>query len=154
MWLIPTILAFACVIAVHATLRRVAPAGNSVVQFLGVAVLGAGALAMILPLTAASGLECLTALSLLTFCCELYLFLFTFAISSVSIAMLLAHTGRAPRPETGEPTGEAPAPAGRVRRRLESRLLVRTSAGYALTSSGRAIVRVCQRLRDFFRHES
>ncbi len=154
MWSIPTILAVACVIAVHAALRRVAPTGNSVVQFLGIAALGAGALAMILPLTHASGREGLTALSLLTFCCELYLFLFTFAISSVSIAMLLENAGRAPRPETGQPTGEAPTPAGRVQRMLESRLLVRTPAGFALTPSGRAIVWMRNGLRDFFRHES
>ena len=151
MWFIPTVLVLAGVIVVHAALRRLVPAGNSVIQFPGIAALGAGALAMGLSFTHVSGVDCLTAFALLAFSCELYLFLFTFAISSVSLALLLETVGYAPPPR--ESAGETSTPAGRVQRMLESGLLVRAPGGYALSTRGRVVLGVRNALRAFFRHE-
>lgn len=150
-WLLAAISALAGVIFTHAVLRRLRPAGNSVIQFLALAALGAGALVWILARSATPPVQQLAALALLTFGSELYLFLFTFAISSVSLALLLEKTGRN---DASLPVAQAPTPAARLERMLESRLLLRTPAGYALAPAGRVIVRTRQVLRNFFRHET
>ncbi|NDH54757.1 MAG: hypothetical protein EBY24_22910 [Betaproteobacteria bacterium] len=150
-WLLSVISALTGVILTHAVLRRLRPADNSVVQFLALAALGAGLLAWVLTRTATPPVQQLAALALLTFGCELYLFLFTFAISSVSLALLLEKTGRN---DASAPVAQAPTPAARVERMLESRLLLRTPAGYALAPAGRVIVRTRQMLRNFFLHET
>lgn len=149
-WLFAAISALAGVILTHAVLRRLRPAGNSVVQFLLLAALGAGILTWALASTVTPPEQQLAALALLTFGCELYLFLFTFAISSVSLALLMEKTGRI---DSSLPLAQAPTPSARVERMLESRLLVRTSTGYGLAPAGRVIVRAREVLRNYFRHE-
>lgn len=133
----------------HALAVRMRPAGNRVHLFLvlgsltGVALIGhlAANTSLALPAQAAAVL-------LYAFGCELYVFLFTFVTSSVSVALLVS-------PGPGQP---AASPDEMVRRRLAAMhaagLLQTVAAGYVLTPRARQLVRVYRGLRAFFRHRT
>lgn len=145
---------FSGVVTVHAALRRIRPFGNSVLQFMAMAVLGLFSLMLILWNRHLTPLEIVTAVALLGFGCELYLFLFTFCISSVSIALLLELSGRS---IAATPAAVDPAliiPNNRIERMIEAGLLLRSAEGLMLTPQGKLILKIRNSLRLFFHHDS
>ncbi len=133
----------------HALAVRMRPTGNRVHLFL---VLGSlTGVALIWQLAANTSLVLpaqVAAVLLYAFGCELYVFLFTFVTSSVSVALLVS-------PGPGKP---ASAPAEMVRRRLAAMhtagLLQMAAGRCVLTPRARGLVRVYRGLRGFFRHRT
>jgi hypothetical protein len=86
------------------------------------------------------------AVLLYAFCCELYVFLFTFVTSSVSVALLVS-------PKAGQAAND---PADMVRRRLETMntagLLQEVAGRYVLSPRARRLVGLHRHLRDFLQH--
>lgn len=131
----------------HSLAVRVRPSGNRVLLFFVIGSLAG--MALIWHLAAKTDLALpaqAAAVLLYAFGCELYVFLFTFVTSSVSVALLVS-------PGFSQ---HASAPTGMVRRRLEAMhaagLLQTTTAGFILTPRARLVVRIYRGLRVFFRH--
>jgi hypothetical protein len=133
----------------HALAVRMRPSGNRVHLFLVLGSLTGVALIWHVAANTSLTLPAQAAVVLLyAFGCELYVFLFTFVTSSVSVALLVS-------PGPGQPAG---APAEMVRRRLAvmhaAGLLQVAAAGYVLTPRARHLVRIYRDLRGFFRHRT
>src|SRR4051794_2223388 len=141
------LMAFMVTVAAHAIVCRL-PIGLSVVVKL-VAVGGVVGLALAGLLAILFGLSIATLAGLVTFAlaCELYIFLFTLILSSVSAIWLRRlHRGSI---ET-EALAEAYSPAWMVDTRLErlaeNGFLDRTETGYRLTEKGRGLMETFKRL--------
>ena len=131
----------------HAITARVRPAGNRVQQFLLCGSLTG--LALIWHVTMQPDLSLparVAAILLYAFGCELYIFLFTFVTSSVSVALLVS-------PDASRPGSK---PADMVQRRLATMhaagLLQESAGRYHLAPRARRLVRFYRALRTFFQH--
>jgi len=140
-WLFP-LSCFVAVVGLHAVAARLRPAGNRVNQFLLVG--GIGGLVVILAGPAVPWPERLAGVAAYAFACELYLFLFTFVISSVTVALLLTR-------RSGPAAGISLQPAEMVQRRLRTMaaagLLRQDGERFALTAKARRVVRVYRIIR-------
>ena len=97
----------------------------------------------------------LTALLVYVFLCELYLFLFTLAASSVSASLLLslAVVSESTESEIDRTYSSQHMVAVRLGRLERAAFLERRpEGGYVLTSRGRAAMRLFKVLRSFFGH--
>jgi predicted transcriptional regulator len=152
-WIAWTLAAFPLSAAGHAMLSRIPLPGNAVAKFLGVG--GVVGLILVMRLFYRDGLSLplLAAIALYAFLCELYIFAFTFVISSVSVAILcdlkISHVMR----HTNESNGEEMT-ARRLRRLKENGFLIEEHGRYLLTKKGRFLVSSMRFLRRTFRHES
>lgn len=141
-------------IVLHCIARYSFPAFNSVLQFVV-----AGALTgLVLLITIASiygwrSLHFIAVLFLFSFFCELYVFLFTFVIGSVSAALLV----KAESDSEGALAASVPLPATMVSSRLSalSRLqLIRLDGDNCeITATGVCVALAVRTLRRFFAHE-
>lgn len=154
MWgiIVPAYLAAS--VAGHAVLCRLPVGGNAVLKFVGVGVAAGLGLAAHAFMQVGLVVETWAALIFYAFGCELYIFLFTMVSSSVSASLLLTLRGGAlNQGEINERYDDAAMVDRRVEKLLTNGLLRPESAGYALTSRGRSVLAVFERLRGFFRHE-
>jgi hypothetical protein len=88
-------------------------------------------------------------------CCELYVFLFTLAMSSISANLLVSLSRRAMTAAEIERLYDSRAMvASRIDRLIAVGLFEETAAGLALTAKGTRMVLTFGRLRAFFRHPS
>jgi hypothetical protein len=154
MWFLVTTLAAVGIVVGHAAVRRIFPAWNSVFACFG---LTAAALAVVgfgLLLEGGSGpLEIAAALAVVALVGELYVFLVTFVISSVSVALLLERRTGAPAPPAAGPEEEAVMPERRRERMVESGMLQVIQGNHRLTARGRLALRARTAARRFFGHE-
>lgn len=154
MWIALTLAYYLGAILAHGAVARNKPAGNRVTQFVIVGgVLGACLLSHLVLRPGAAGPAVLAGALVYAFLCELYIFLFTFVTSSVSVALLIAQldgpgaTDEAPTLAPGEMVGR------RLRDMAGAGLLTETDGRFALQPRARLMVRFHRALRDFFRHE-
>ena len=147
------VLYFAAAVGLHAIWCRLPPRLSTVVKFALVG--GVVGLALIWHLLAWYGLTTGTLAGVLVYAlaCELYVFLVTLIISSVS-AIWLRRLFRGSI-ETAT-LAEAYSPAWMVEMRLgrlvENGFAVREADGYRLTEKGRRLIASFGRLRAIFRH--
>jgi hypothetical protein len=88
-------------------------------------------------------------------CCELYVFLFTLAMSSISANLLVSLSRRAITTAEIEQLYDSRAMvSSRIDRLVAVGLFDETPAGLELTAKGARTVRTFGRLRTFFRHPS
>jgi hypothetical protein len=149
MWCLYPLAGFVLAIALHAVVARLRPAGNRVSQFLAAGLI-AGLGPVLLPLGSNVGIPAWAAGILgYAFACELYIFLFTFVTSSISVSILVSRLDA--------PPGDISlAPSTMV----EQRLLTMTAAGllrhestqFVLTPKSRRLLWCYRALRSFFRH--
>ena len=153
-WLAAPVFALLAAVALHAAAGRVSVIANSVVRF--VAIGSAVGAILLLVLAAHDGLvsaRLATGLLIYGFACALYIFLFTFTLSSVS-ANLLYRLAR--RPLAAEEVAKLYSgdrmTAARIERMIGAGLLVPGPGGVALSPAGARIVRNYDILRRLFRH--
>lgn len=155
MWFLLSLAALALAIGLHAALARISPAGNRVRQFMSAGGLSGGALILLFGSRPDMPLHFrLAGVLFYAFGCELYIFLFTFVISSVSVALLLARLGHRDQPDTGSPS---PNPTQMVERRLvgmaAAGLLEYRGGRFYLNRRSRFVLACYRVLRRFFRHK-
>jgi hypothetical protein len=154
MWFALPTAYFFLALGAHAVVARVRPAGGRVPQF--VAVGGLGGILLTLHLLAGSNVHwtgSLAGILAYAFACELYIFLFTFVISSVSVALLVTRG----RPVTAEKSAQPLNATGMVEQRLrmltQRGLLDAQEGRYRLNDRSRFMVGIYRRLRQFFCHD-
>jgi hypothetical protein len=156
MWLASALLCMIAAVAGHAILCRAPLPPNNVLRFLIVGGLAGGGLVWWLVQSYGVAAPQMWA-GLLSYglLCELYIFLFTLAMSSIS-ANLLANLLR--RKMTDDDIGRLydsrRMVASRLDRLVAVGLLNETSEGLRLTPKGARMVRIFHRLKGFFRHPS
>lgn len=135
-------------VGLHGIAARTRPTGNRVQQFL-LSGMGAGA-ALIGYIALSPGIswpERLASVAAYAFACELYIFMFTFVTSSVSVSLLF-----------GKQDTSATPPATMVAERLNtmvaSGLLDRQADSFRLNPRSRRIVALYRSLRRFFNHST
>ena len=135
---------------------RLSPGGSRVRQFLITGIVGGAGLATGLALRTprADAADWLAEAAAYAFACELYVFLFTFVGSSVSVALLVERLETAPprRPvETLDPVAMVEC---RLATMHNAGVLEATPPAYRLNNRSRLILRVYRALRRLFRHET
>lgn len=156
MWYLLPVAYFLSALGAHAVTARLHASGNRVQQFLLIGFTGGVAMIFHLGRLPATPMAAtLAAMVTYAFACELYIFLFTFVTSSVSVALLVAGARQA---EPGQMRQTSLSPAEMVEQRLQmlaaSGLLDRHEERYHLNGRSRAIVAIHRALRRFFRHDS
>lgn len=147
MWCLLPIACLGLALLGHAITTRVWPAGNRVTQFLGLGL--ACGIPVVFPpeFLPMAPVARLAGIAAYAFACELYIFLFTFVTSSVSVSLLVGEAEEAT-------AGVSLDPDEMVRRRLqamtEAGLLSRDQDRYHLTAKGHRIVAAFRVLRRFF----
>jgi hypothetical protein len=146
-------LSFLAAVASHAVLVRLACPGSAVLKFF----LAGGAVGLLLAchVLAAFGF-CVTSFAVLSsyaFLCELYIFLFTMTLSSVSVKMLftLRKADLTPEELAGLYQSRGMV-AGRIQRLLAVGLLQQEGPLFRVTPRGRRLVLVFTALQRFFGH--
>jgi membrane-bound ClpP family serine protease len=155
MWCLLPFAYFLLALGGHALFARLHASGNRVPQF--VLVGSTCGLALVFHLSKLSETPAtayLAAVVVYAFACELYIFLFSFVTSSVSVALLVAGTRQA-GPDQAEPASLSPTEMVEQRLRMlgDSGLLDRRQECYHLNGRSRMIVAVYRALRRFFRHD-
>lgn len=154
MWFLASLLLFLAAVALHAAAGRLPLIANSVLRFLAVG--GAVGLVLLGWLAGRYGplsVELLSGLFVYGFASELYIFLFTMTLSSISANLLFRLSRQALLPDdvaqlySGRQMAEA-----RIERMIASKLLAPRSGGLALTAAGARTVASYERLRRLFKH--
>jgi hypothetical protein len=138
----------------HAVWCRLAARPSVVVKF--VLVGGVTGLALLAHLLSVEGLTHRTLAGLLVFAlaCELYIFLFTLILTSVSAIWLRRlYRGSIETSTLAEVYSPAWMVESRLTRLVENGFLVPTDDGYRLTEKGRNLINTFTRLRAIFKHE-
>jgi hypothetical protein len=147
------LLALASAILLHALVRRLPRSPGSVATFLTVATVCAIALAA--HLIRKNGLtpETIAAATIYAFGCELYLFLSTFSLASIS-SNILAELFRQPLAETdlSERYTSDRMVRLRIARMIAAGLMAEDAGNLRLTRKGMRMVRVFERLGALFGH--
>jgi hypothetical protein len=154
MWLIDALIALVLAVLAHSVLCRVSLPLNSVTRFLmSGAVVGACLVWWLIYRYGATASQTWAATLMFAFGCELYLFLFTMAMTSVA-ANLLANLARRDMTDADiEQLYESrDMVAARLDRLVAAGLLADSPAGLQLTAEGQRMVSIFRRLRGFFRH--
>lgn len=155
MWLIAVALALLAGIALHAVVVRVFPGANRPVSFLVVgSVVGIGMIGALASQNGFVSVPVAAAALTYAFACKLYLSLFSSALTSISMNLLVRLLGR--------PMSDAEIDAiydtcRMVRLRIErlvSTGLLRPIAtgGLEITEGGDRLIRIFARLQNFFRN--
>lgn len=153
-WLFWSLLAFLAAIGLHALLCRLSRGGSTVKKYLAVGMPVGLVLLALLAWTQGLSPQLLAGGLVFALLSELYLFLFTLAANSVTLA-ILRRLGRAPM----DPAGIASEydSTAMVARRLDQLqaggLLAFTDQAYRATPQGARLARLFARLRRLFRHE-
>lgn len=140
---------FLATILLHALLGRLGRPRNSVFRYLAVWGIGNLVLTAWFYGQRACGIEWLAGLALFAFLGELYIFLFTFVISSVSAAILMNSSSlknRFPRKEPKKMVEK------RILTLVHVGILRASSGGKELTGKGRFVLKSYQTLRALFGH--
>jgi hypothetical protein len=152
---VPAILSLAITstIAGHSLVRRIQPGFNSVLALIDVGF-PVGAL-LVSQLGRSYGwlsLHCFAGTVAFAFFCELYIFIFTLVIGSVSAAILLDTTS----PEKIANSSQPPTDT-MLRKRLNALrhigVIASLGSSYYLTQRGRLLVSSARLLRRFFSHD-
>ena len=155
MWLIYLLVALAVALLAHAVLSRAAPGVNTVVGFLSVgSVAGIGLLGVLASHYGATSMQTVSALALYAFLCELYIFLFTLAMSSISANLLVRlDRGGLTEQEIDRLYDSSKMVDERIGRLLATTLLKEEPSVLTPTPEGIRLLRILDRLRLFFRHD-
>jgi hypothetical protein len=138
----------------HAWLCRTSIRGNAVGKFLIVGT--AIGLLLVGQQTWRSGVTIETVATGLAyaFACELYIFLFTLAGSSVSVGVLLAlRRGGLTRSEVDVLCDSSDMVDVRIEGLMAARLITPSSAGFVITSRGRRLLKLFALLGGVFKHD-
>lgn len=153
MWGAWVLVYFAAAMAGHAVACRLPLSGNIVAKFLAVGSILGLIMGGHMVLVSGVAFESLTALLVYAFVCEVYIFLFTLVISSVSASLLVTLNGGG---LTDAEIDRRYSNTSMVERRIEQLLAVdllgMSASGYMLTARGRQLSSMCESLRRFFRH--
>jgi hypothetical protein len=152
-WLEISLVAFFAATVAHCVFTRLPGPLNSVSRFLVVGGLVGLALIGMLWRLQVPTISAVAGILLYAFLCELYIFMFTFVIGSLSVGILmeLLTTGAALRPDPE-------AGSEMTRRRLvtleRNGFLANIRGALVLTRKGRTTVFLYRSLRAFFRHDA
>lgn len=150
LWVFPY---FLVTVGCYALLVRAPLGGSSILKFLGAGSLLGVLLGVHLWFAGGEWLPAVAALAAYAFACELYLFLFTLAGTSVSVRLLLElRGGEQTRAELEEQCATAGMVEQRLDRLLRSGLLERDGKQFRATLRGRQVVALFRALKRFFRH--
>jgi hypothetical protein len=148
MWLVYSILSLGLTIGLHGLLARIQSGGNRLAQFVYCSLAGATLLlASLIRPVPHQPLDMTAAVCIFAFGCELYVFSFTFVISSVAASLLIGGSVP-PFASSNEMVHE------RLRRMMATGLLSKDGEAVRLTRKGRAFVMMFRALRAFFGHET
>jgi hypothetical protein len=154
MWFVGAFLGLIIAVVGHAGLCRAAMPLNVVTRFLiAGGLVGACLVWWLLNRYGATAPQTWAGAVVYAFCCELYIFLFTFAMSSIT-ANLLGRLARSNMTDTDiEQLYESRCMvATRLDRLVAVGLIEDGPAGLRLTTEGARMVGIFRRLRRFFRH--
>jgi hypothetical protein len=156
MWLASALASFLVAIVLHAVTGRIPLIANAVIRFLAAG--GAVGLALIAWLVDRYGLasaELWSGAAIYAFLCQLYIFLFTMTLGSIS-ANLLVHLSRGPLrlDEVEQLYAGRRMVEFRIARLIGTSLLAHEAEGLALTPRGLRTVAMYRRLRSFFKHDA
>jgi hypothetical protein len=154
MWLVGTFLGLVIAVGAHAGLCRAAMPLNAVTRFLIPGTLVGACLAWwLLDRYGATAPQAWAGALIYAFGCELYVFLFTLAISSVSANLLTNLLQQDMTDQDVERVYDSrQMVAARLDRLIATGLLDESPSGLRLTTDGARIVCTFHRLRSFFRH--
>jgi len=155
MWLASSLASLAAAIALHAGMGRAALIANSVVRFLAAgAALGLALTTWLMVRHGPLSVELWSGTAVYALSCQLYIFLFTLPLGSISANLLLRLSQR-PLPlsevmqlYTGRRMVEL-----RIGRLVGSGFLTREPDGLKLTTVGLTTAVMYERVRLFFRHD-
>ena len=153
MWILVPLAGLAAAVLLHGVAMRVSLRMDAVLRFL---VVGAPIGATIVAWAAISGftLRAMAAVLLYAFLCELYIFLFTLVMSSISVATLIALREASVEEEVFLRRADTTAMVEvRLARLIKNGFVELTGGRYALTSKGMRFHKIFTALRRFFRHE-
>jgi hypothetical protein len=153
MWAVWALVSFAGALTAHAGLCRSQLPMSGAAKFAVAGVVFGLALGWQLAPRYGSALETWAGLLLFAFACELYVFLFTFVGSSVSVSLLLQlRKGGLAQPEIDRDYASEEMVARRLKRLVSGGFLSAAPSGYLATSKGRLVLLVFDALGRFFRH--
>jgi hypothetical protein len=154
MWFALSLAAFALAVVAHALAVRVLQRANRVISFFAVGGLIGGA--MILLAALRYGIvshETAGAAVCYAFLCELYVFLFTLSLSSISANLLARlHLGRMTPAEVEQLYDSHRMVAGRIERLRGTGLLQYEEGRVIVTAKGERLMRTLNAMRVFFGH--
>jgi hypothetical protein len=155
MWLFFVLCCFVGCLILFSLICRLPVPGNTVFKFVGAGATSGLALVLLVVAKYGLSIEFIAAISLYSVLCELYIFLFTFVGSSVSISLLLALWKQKRMSDMEiQRLYVSDSPVAERLQKLESvGLLKKTESGHILTKKGLRFVRTFRALRLFFRHD-
>ena len=141
-------------VIVHLCATRLWPRQNHVFTFL-ISGFVVGVILLLILLKTRSRLEALEAALIYAFACELYIFLFTFVVTSISVAILvwLKEDGRLPESRMEAAQDDGDFVGGRINRMVESGIFQKKDEQLSLTAKGRILLAAYKGLRSFFGHQ-
>lgn len=153
MWLIASIISFSLALFLHAAVCRLPRPGNTVVRFFIVGSVIGCALILVLALSYGFSPQLAAGSLVYAFLCELYIFLFTLAISSVSANLLLNLSyGGMTQQQIEHKYNSSLMVTQRIDRMIATGLIQETTQGITLTARGSRLFGFLEGLRQFFRH--
>ncbi|MDX2097257.1 MAG: hypothetical protein SFW36_05730 [Leptolyngbyaceae cyanobacterium bins.59] len=151
-WIVWVVGSFVGAVLGHALACRLPLPGNILFRFL---VVGGGIgliLASLLWQTYGFGLETWAALLLYAFICELYIFVFTFVASSVSVSLLMILDRQSFKlDEIDQYYSSEGMVEGRLEKLLKVGLITSSPSGYVLTLKSQVLTAIFDPLRQFFK---
>ena len=140
-------------IAIHAVYMRVWIGGNSVIRFVFVSGFLGLALLVLLVVKYGFNLQTFAALAAFLFLCELYIFVFTLVLSSISAKVLiLLYTRRVSVSELEAMYDTSGMVERRLKRLIAVGFLGQKENKWQLTGKGRRLIRIFAMLQRFFGH--
>lgn len=153
MWLLADLLAVAVALTLHAAVCRSGRPGNTVLRFLIVGCLPGGLLLLWLASSYGFSPQLMAGVMVYAFFCELYIFLFTLALSSVSANLLLNLSyGRMTQGQIERRYDSSCMVIQRIDRMIATGLLLESNGVLCLTRRGENLLALLECLRRTFRH--
>jgi hypothetical protein len=146
--------AFVASVILHLCATRLWTRQNRVFSFL-ISGFVVGFILLEVLLKTRSRIEALEAALIYAFACELYVFLFTFVVTSISVAILvwLREDGRLRESRTETAQDDDDFVGGRIKRMVESGIFQKKEEQLNLTAKGRILLIAYKGLRSFFGHQ-
>jgi hypothetical protein len=140
-------------VAAHVGLVRLPWPGNAVTKFLAVGALVGVSVVVYQAHELGISREAVATVLLYAFLCELYIFLFTLVMGSISASLLIRlRGGPLTELEIDRAYSDTLMVDNRLRRLHAARLLERAGTGYRVTARGARLVEIFGWLGRFFRH--
>ncbi len=153
MWILADFTFLALAIILHATSCRLPRSRNSVIRFLIVGSTVGVVLIAVLTLVYGLSPQLIAGVLIYAFLCELYIFLFTLAMSSISANLLLNLSyGSMTQQQIDHNYDSSLMLTKRVNRMVINGLIKDTGHEIRLTLRGRRLLQMLERLRTFFHH--